>query len=411
MKAKINKCNYINKTINISGSKNSALPIICAAILCDENITLHNIPEIKDVQTLIEIMNSIGYGTSFNNNTLEIINSNGIQTTINDERVSSLRGSYYFIGALLGKTNHIKTLYPGGCNLGKRPIDYHLEAFRNMGASIIEEKKYLTIQNLGKPFTHNLKFPSVGTTINIILASVKLNGLTCINNAAIEPEVIDVCNFLKSMGANINVSGTTITIEGVEYLHYSEYTIISDRIEAGTFLILGALHDGIKIRNANPEHLTTVLALLKTIGCIIKVKGNIITLIKNQDLVPFNVRIGPYPQFPTDLGPQLAVLATQINGESTINDIVYNKRLAHVHELKRMRANIEYKNETIIIYGKVMLEPHHVKAHDLRCAAALVLAASMNEDPTTIHNIDVLFRGYEDIGIKLRNLGFNFRLV
>ncbi len=412
MKAKVREKSYHDCVIPISGSKNSALPMICASILCDEEVVLNNIPEIEDTKVLLEIMNSIGYHVKIINHTLTIQPIKKIKWKIKNEKVKNLRGSYYFMGALLGKIGKLKIPHPGGCSLGERPINYHLDAFRNMNATVKETKKYLKIEGNLFATTHELDFPSVGATINILLASVRLNGTTIISNAATEPEVTDVCHFLTSMGAKISGIGTKcLHIEGVKKLKKTEYTIIPDRIEAGTFLILGALHEGITLTNVDANHLKSILDVLRQCGCEITCMNRMISLKKTKPLSPFQIRIGTYPDFPTDLGPQISVLGTQIKGTSYIEETIYTKRFSHISSLKAMGGDLYLNQNMLHIHGSTTLHASELYSYDLRCSAALVLAATCCHDFSTIHHIEMLFRGYENIQKKLSDLGIDFELI
>lgn len=410
MKAKIKLNKYKNNIISISGSKNSSLPIIAASILCDEYLTLNNIPNIKDVTLLIDILRNLGQTLIFKNNTLTIYPHKITTNTLFDSNISKLRGSYYLIGSIIGSNKEcdFSIIYPGGCTLGSRPINFHINAFRKMGLLVNTKKEKIHFEGNIHPTIHDLDYPSVGTTINIILASIKLEGITIINNCAVEPEIIDLINFLNSMGANISISNHTIIINGVNYLHSTNYTVSSDRIEAGTFLILGALHNGITIKNINPNDIYSLINLLHSINIDISMTNNSVTIHKNKELKPFNLVITPYPGFPTDLGPLICVLATQINGTSTIKDTVYKTRNSHIKELNKMNCLISCNKNKISIEGISKIKNKTIKAYDLRCCASLILAASLNNKFTTIKNIDYIFRGYENIKDKLNSLGIDF---
>lgn len=411
MKAKVRTKEYHYNTIKISGSKNSGLPIIAAGLLCDEDVIIRNVPCISDIKTLIAIIKGLNCDINFVDNTVYIKKSDLVYKKIKDKNISKLRGSYYLIGSLIGLNTslNMSILYPGGCKFGKRPINYHLKAFKDMNLKVKASKKKIIIKGKKQITNHNLEYPSIGTTINIILASSKSNGITIINNAAIEPEVIDVCNFINSMGGNIIVKDNrTIEIHGVHYLHSTNYKIISDRIEAGTFLILGAMHNGIKITNIDASIITPITTVLKNIGYNIIINKKSIIL-KNDTLIkPFNLELNPYPAFPTDLGPLMCVLASTIPASSTILDNIYPDRTSHIDELKKLNINIKKKDNTIVITGGNILINNDVTAHDLRCSAALVLAASLSSSFTVIDHIEHLFRGYEDIRKKLNSLGIDF---
>ena len=412
MKAKIKLNDYKFNTIKISGSKNSSLPIIAGSILCDEQVTINNVPNIDDVNALITLLKKIGYDIHFNNNTV-IVNPNKInKKEYKYKEIKKLRGSYYLMGSIIGNNIlycNFSFLFPGGCKLGTRPINYHIEAFRNMGLSVTTKKRKIIISGIINRYIHTLSFPSVGTTINIILSSCKNENKTIIYNASIEPEVIDLCNFLISMGVDIKIENRTITIRGNSYLHHTNYTVMEDRIEAGTFLILGAIHKGIKITSVNPSNLTILINLLQNIGYTIKTNKNSITLFNNNvDIKPFDIKLEPFPGFPTDLGPLLCVLASQISGTSTIKETVFLDRYSHISELKKLNINIKKDKNNIIITGKNNIINNKVISKDLRCSACLLIAGSLNTNYTIIQNIELLFRGYEDIKYKLNKLGIDF---
>lgn len=410
MKAKIKLNNYQFNNINISGSKNSSLPIIAGSILCDEEVVLHNIPNILDVNTLINILKKINCNVNFFNNTLTVKPSNLNLKKIDFNEVKKLRGSYYLLGALIGKFEYsdFNFVLPGGCNLGNRPINFHISAFKKMQLVVKKKGKKIHIKGNKINTIHKLPFPSVGTTINIILAASKIEKETIIINAAIEPEVIDVCNFLISMGANIIIKNRIIKIIGCNYFKKSTYRIMEDRIEAGTFLILGALHQGIKINNINPNNIYPLTSLLSSIGYELNICDNSIEIHNNGLIKPFNIILEPHPGIPTDLGPILCVLASQINGKSIIIEKVFTKRTSHIKQLKKLNIDITNINNITIINGKGKIKENNINAKDLRCSAALLLAATLSYSYSIINDIDKLFRGYEDIQRKLNDLGIDF---
>ena len=412
VKAKVKLNKYNNTKVKISGSKNSSLPIIAASILCDEVVTLHNIPNITDVNVLVNILKYIGYKVEHDNDKLIIHPSHIKKKHFHNSNINKLRGSYYLIGALIGKFEYsnFSFIHPGGCKLGDRPIDYHIKAFSNMGLNIKTSNNIIKVKGYKKNIIHNLNYPSVGTTINIILASCKLESKTIISNASIEPEVLDLCDFLKSMGVNIIIHNRTITIIGKKYLHKTEYIVMEDRIEAGTFLLIGAIHNGITISNINPYNISYLIHLLKDIGYEICINEKELTLLPYDiaKIKPFNIILEPHPGFPTDLGPLMCVLASQINGTSYITETVFKDRFNHVNELKKLNIDIKLENNKIIVNGRNKIINSVIKASDLRCAASLVLASSINNNYSIIENIDYLFRGYENIQNKLNSLGIDF---
>jgi len=411
MKAKVKLNEYTHKAIKISGSKNSSLPIIAASILCDEEVTIYNVPNIVDINKLVSIIKKMGYTIIFHNNTITVKETTIKQKKFHFKEIKQLRGSYYLIGALIGKYHYsnFSFLYPGGCKFGNRPIDFHLKAFKTMNINVYTKKNKLFFKGYKNSIIHNLEYPSVGATINIILANCKSTKETIITNAAIEPEVIDLCNFINSMGAEILIKNRSIIIKGNEYFKKTKYTVMGDRIEAGTFLILGAIHKGITITNIEYNHISDIISLLKTVGYNFIINKNNITLFRsNNTIFPFDITLSPYPGFPTDLGPLLCVLASQIKGQSSIKDLVYVERTSHINELKKMNIDICLDNGVIKINGKNNIINNKVKSYDLRCSAALVLAASLSKSFSYIYDIDKLFRGYEQIQNKLNYLGIEF---
>ena len=396
--------------IDISGSKNSSLPIIASSILCDEIVYLHNIPNINDVNNMLEILNFLNIKFIFKNNSLIIYPKKFHKWNLDTDITNKLRGSYYFLGSLISKKSKAQISNIGGCNLGSRPINYHLNSFNKLGLSIENLNKSIKIKGKIKSTEIDLDYPSMGASINIILASVKNKRKTkvIINNCAMEPEVTDLCNFLNSMGAKISgINTPTLVIESVKYLYSTNYTVISDRIEAGTFLILGALHNGIKLKNVNTEHLESILIQLKKIGCIIETKDNILTLIPNKSK-SICIETKPYPGFPTDLAPQMSVLASQLNGFSTISETVYKERFSHISELKKLNINIIRDLNISYIDGKqkIIYNDSKLNCKDLRQGAALILASSLSKTKVSLTNTSYIERGYEDIYNKLSKLGF-----
>lgn len=414
MKVKVRGKRKIEGIVQISGAKNSAVAIIPAAILADEDVIIRNIPNIDDVNTLISIMKEMGYIVHFDNNILIIKAKKKVHYHIKSDLVNKLRGSYYFMGSMLGKIKKVKINNSGGCNLGNRPINYHLDNFQKLGAKLLKtnEEVFLKAKKL-KGCDLTLEYPSVGATINTILAAVKAKGTTTIFNAAIEPEIADIGNFLNSMGAKIEGLGTPeIKITGVKYFHSTDYTIISDRIEAGTYLILGAISEGsgITVENINPSHLISLINLLEEIGCTLKVFEDKVFVRREKPLKTFNITTKPYPGFPTDLGQPLSSLMLTIEGESTIHEAIFSNRFSHINELKKMGANINIVENYIHVIGPNKLKSEHLVAYDLRGAAALILAATLNRGITHISNIETLLRGYEKPIGKLQSLGLTIKL-
>ena len=410
MKAIVKKTDLIEGTVRISGAKNSAVAIIPAATLTDEPVTLKNIPDISDVHSLISILKKQGFNIEFKNNILKIHKGKRIKTTFDNE-VSKLRGSIYFLGAFISTYKKIKMNQIGGCNLGTRPIDYHLDGFKKLNILVKKKKDIISLRT--KKIIGNIiliKTPSVGTTINLMLASVKAYGKTIIQNASTEPEVTDTGNFLKLMGAKIDGLGTkTITINGVKKLNGCEYTIISDRIEAGTYMALATLKQAktIKIKNINPKLLTSIIYTFEKMGMNIRTTKNTISISKKDFLHPVKIDTLPYPGFPTDLNPILAACLIGINGTSIIEENIYPERISHINEFKKIGADINKTNNIVTINGKDNFNKADLLSHDLRCAASLIIASLQVNEDIIIDNIEYLFRGYEDVTLKLKSLNIN----
>lgn len=413
MKLFINKIGSVGGTVNISGAKNSAVAIIPAATLTNKKVTLTNIPNIQDVDFLIKTLNHQGFKTIFNNNTLIIKRKLFIKKTFK-KHINKLRGSYYFIGAFLARFKKIKFGNYGGCNLGERPINYHNDAFKKMNTKIKNKKKYTlykTKELQGADIT--LPFPSVGATINILIASTLSKGITTITNASFEPEVIDVGNFLKKMGANIIGLGTQrISIIGVKKLHGCTHKIISDRIEAATYLAIGATTStrGVTVKNVNTNHLKNILFYFEKMGCKLNINTDSITIFKPLKYNDINIKTGPYPFFPTDLNPIFCSCLLKTNNESTITETIYENRISHINELKKMGANIIQKENITYIYNS-NLKPASLTAHDLRCAASLLIAGLQIKCPFEINNIEYLLRGYEEPVNKLKQINIHTELI
>ena len=395
-------------TVKISGAKNSVVALIPAAILCDEKVEIHNIPNISDIDALDEILRFIGAKIKKNNDTL-IIDASDINNIEIPENISKkLRASYYFMSALLGKYKKVDMYFPGGCNIGKRPIDQTLKAFRALGATVIEDNNKYSIRAeklVGAEI--NLDMPSVGATVNAIYASVRAEGTTIINNAAREPEINNIVDFLNKMGAKIEGAGTsTIKIEGVNYLRSASIVSIPDRIEAGTYIIIGALlGNNLKIENIIPEHIKSLLEKLEEANVDFKVYNNYIIVNKSNDLKPITVETKGYPGFATDLQQPLTALLTQCDGVSYLTETIYENRFKNVEYLNKMGANITINDRTIKIEGKTLLHGCEVTATDLRAGACMVIAGLIADGTTTINEINHVLRGYENIIQKLTLVG------
>lgn len=395
-------------TIRISGAKNAAVALIPAAILTDEEVTICNIPEISDIDSLEVILKYLNVSVKRSTESMVINTKNMVNKEIPEEIAKKLRASYYFMGALLAKYKKVSMYFPGGCNIGKRPIDLHLKGFEQMGCKIeCEGDKYTITADELKGCVIDLPVPSVGATINLIIAAVKAKGVTTINNAAKEPEIINVCNMLKNMGANITFEGTkTIKIEGVDKLHQGYIEVIPDRIEAGTYVIVGSLiGENLKIDNIIPEHLKALTEKLIESNANITINQDNIVCKKEENLKKNDIKTYYYPGFPTDLQQPFSVFLTKCEGLSTIEETIWENRYMHVPYLNEMRANIEIEDKICKIKGKTSLVGKHVKATDLRGGASLVVAGLIADGETIIDDADHILRGYDEIIEKLTNVG------
>ncbi|MER2072318.1 MAG: UDP-N-acetylglucosamine 1-carboxyvinyltransferase [Psychrobacillus sp.] len=401
-------------TIKVSGAKNSAVALIPASLLANSPVTIEGLPEILDVWTLKEILEEVGAKVTFENGTMTIDPTNVEDMPLPNGNIKKLRASYYLMGAMLGRFNKAAIGLPGGCHLGPRPIDQHIKGFEALGASVSNEHGaiYLRAQNLVGAKIY-LDVVSVGATINIMLAAVKAKGRTIIENAAKEPEIIDVATLLSNMGANIKGAGTNvIRIDGVEELHGTKHTIIPDRIEAGTFMIMAAVAgDGVTIDNVIPFHVEALTAKLREMGVKVEEYEEKIVIPKVEEMLPVDVKTLVYPGFPTDLQQPFSVLMTQATGTSVITDTIYSARFKQIDELRRMNANGRVDGRTAIITGPVNLEAATVRASDLRAGAALVLAGLIADGETEIQDIFHIERGYSSLVDKLQGLGADIRRV
>ena len=400
--------NNLTGTIRISGAKNATVALIPAAILTDEQATICNIPEITDTEALCDILEALNVDIKRASESI-IINPENMQNIeIKEEFSKKLRASYYFMGALLGKYKKAVMYFPGGCSIGARPIDLHLKGFEALGATVKNEKnKYIIEAEELHGANIYLDIASVGATINIMLAAVKAKGKTVIDNAAKEPEIVNVATFLNNMGAKISGAGTsTIKIEGVEHLHKCFHEVIPDRIEAGTYIIIGALCGSpLKIDNVIPEHIDSLLSKLEEMGVDLEVGADYVITSKNDNYRATNIKTAVYPGFPTDLQQPFTVLQTQCNGKSKTTETIWENRFMHVPYLKDLGADIEVKNQTATIIGKSNLKGTRVVATDLRAGAAMVAAGLKAEGKTVITNVEHILRGYEQIVEKLTSVG------
>ena len=401
--------NILEGTIKVSGAKNSAVALVPASLLSDGIVKIENVPNISDIDALNEILEYLGAKIVKKDGYMEIDSSSIENKEIPESISKKLRASYYFMSALLGKYKYVTMHFPGGCSIGARPIDQTLKGYRALGATIIEEGDKFTI------FADELKgghvyldMPSVGATINTMLASVKAKGKTIIENAAKEPEIVSIATFLNNMGAKITGAGTSeITIIGVDKLGDCYTEVIPDRIEAGTYIIAGALMgNNLKVTNIIPEHVETLLLKLKEAGVNLEVKEDEVIISKTDNLKAINIKTLGYPGFPTDLQQPLTTFLTQCNGLSTLEETIYENRFKNVEYLNKMGANIELiTNQKIEVTGPTVLKGAEVVATDLRAGACLVLAALKAEGTTTITDIEHVLRGYENITEKLSNVG------
>lgn len=404
--------NSINGYVNISGSKNSALPILAATLLISDTCVIENVPKLSDVYTMIELLKYYGAYVEFENSIK--VDCSNIKNKLPSDKVREIRASFLLVGALLGRFNNVSMFMPGGCNIGQRPVDLHLKGFSKLGAEqcldsgIIElYAKYL---NGGEVY---LDFPSVGATENIILAGVLAKGKTVISNCAIEPEIVDLADFLNKAGAKISGAGSdTIVIEGVEKLKGVKHKIIPDRIEAGTFMIAVAATKGkCKIDNIITEHIKPVILKLREMEVEVSEENNSVIVEAQKRISNTDIKTMPYPGFPTDMQAQFTALMASGIGTGVVNETVFENRFMHIGELIKMGANITVDGRTAVVRGVDRLIGAEVEATDLRAGAALVISALTAEGITEINNIHFIDRGYECFENKLSNLGCNIKRV
>ena len=413
----INGGKKLQGEVTVSGAKNSVVALIPAIILSDGVVTLDGVPAISDVDNLIEIIEVMGGSVKRDGETLEIDPRGVKDMPMPFGKINSLRASYYFYGSLLGRYGQATVGLPGGCDLGPRPIDLHLKAFEAMGASISYEAESMRIATDAgqciKGAHIYMDTVSVGATINTMLAAAKAEGRTVIENAAREPEIIDVATLLNNMGARVRGAGTeVITIEGVESLHGTRHQVIPDRIEAGSYIAMAAaIGKGVKVKNVLYEHLESFIAKLEAMGVRMTVEEDAIFVEEQDDLKPVDIKTSPYPGFATDLQQPMTPLLLKASGRGKIIDTIYEKRVNHVPELARMGADIQVLGGQIVYNGPTQLSGAPVKASDLRAGAALVTAGLMAEGQTEITNIEFILRGYSNIIEKLSDLGADIRLI
>ena len=401
--------------VEIGGAKNAALAIIAAAIMTDETVIIDNLPDVRDINVLLEAMQEIGASViRVDRNTARINGGKIGAHSVDYEFIKKIRASYYLLGALLGKYKEASVPLPGGCNIGSRPIDQHIKGFEALGATVKIEGGFI---NAKAPNLHGahiyLDMESVGATINIMMAAAMAEGNTVIENVAKEPHVVDVANFLNSMGANIKGAGTdVIRIKGVKRLHRTEYSIIPDQIEAGTFMFAAAATCGdVLVKNIIPKHMEGASAKLMEMGCLIEEYDDAIRVIGRKPLKPTRVKTAPYPGFPTDMQPQIAATLVFANGTSTITESIFENRFKYVDELARMGANVKVEGNRAIVMGVEGLTGARVTAPDLRAGAALVIAGMAAEGITIVDDIHYVQRGYERFEEKLQGLGAKIERV
>ena len=401
--------------VEIGGAKNAALAILAAAAMTEETVVIENVPDLRDTAAMLEAMESIGIRIEKLDRHTVKINAGMIESlVVEDDSIKKIRASYYFLGALLGKFRKAEVALPGGCNIGLRPIDQHIKGFRALGADVRIERGLVITEADRLVGSHiYLDVVTVGATINIMMAAAMAEGQTIIENAANEPHVVDVANFLNSMGASIKGAGTdVIRIKGVKTLHGTEYAIIPDQIEAGTFMFAAAVTRGdVTVKNVIPKHLESISAKLIEIGCEVEESDDAVRVVASKPLTHTHVKTLPYPGFPTDMQPQITVALGLSRGTSIVTESIFENRFKYVDELTRMGANIKVESNTAIIDGVQKYTGASLTAPDLRAGAALVTAALAAEGVSTIDDIKFIERGYEDFPEKLQSLGAQIEKV
>lgn len=404
----------LSGSIKVSGAKNSVVALICAALLADDVVYLDNVPNISDVHTLIEILTEIGCKVTYDNEEMMIDSRNLEYSRITSEAVHKMRASYYLMGAYIARFGKVEFPFPGGCNLGPRPIDLHLFAFERLGCKVsIEDGIYkCKTKNLkgGRVF---LDFASVGATINAMIAATTAEGITTIENAAEETEIVDVANFLNSMGAKVRGAGTSmISIEGVSNLKGSRHTVVPDRIVAGTYVLIGALTSKkLRVENLIPMHIESLLAKLENAGVKFEIGDDYVEVHGLGNYKAFDTTTQTYPGFPTDLQQPLSVFLTQCEGMSSLTETIFTDRMRHVDYLNKMQANIKLSDNTAVIMGPTQLYGNTVVATDLRGGMCLVMAGLIAKGETYISEIDHILRGYENIIEILNSIGADVSIV
>lgn len=401
--------------VEIGGAKNAALAILAAATMSDETVLIDNLPDVRDINVMLDAMKDIGaYVERVDRHTVKINGSMIFSRDVEYEYIKKIRASYYLLGALLGKYKEASVALPGGCNIGSRPIDQHIKGFEAMGAEVDVQYGKISAEAKRLTGTHiYFDMVSVGATINVMMAASMAEGRTILENAAKEPHVVDVANFLNSMGANIRGAGTdVIKIRGVERFHGSEYSIIPDQIEAGTFMYAAAATRGdITVKNVIPKHLEATTAKLVDIGCEVYEMDDSVRVVASGDLKHTQVKTLPYPGFPTDMQPQMGVVLGLSQGTSVITESIFENRFKYLGELARMGANVKIEGQTAIITGVEKYTGARINALDLRAGAALVIAGLAADGITIVDDIFYIQRGYEDFSKKLQSLGAKLEKV
>ena len=401
--------------VEIGGAKNAALAILAASVMTDETVLIENMPDVRDTNILLQAMQSIGVIVDrVDPHTVKVNASHIHDLVIEDDFIKKIRASYYLLGALLGKYNKAEVALPGGCNIGSRPIDQHIKGFKALGADVRIEHGLIITEAPNLKGSHvYMDVVSVGATINVMMAAAMADGMTIIENAAKEPHVVDLANFLNSMGANIKGAGTdVIRIRGVQKLHKTEYAIIPDQIEAGTFMFAAAATQGdVTVKNVIPKHLESISAKLMEIGCEVEESDDAVRVVASRPLTHTHVKTLPYPGFPTDMQPQITVALGLSQGTSIVTESIFENRFKYVDELTRMGASIKVDGNTAIIDGVARYTGASITAPDLRAGAALVIAALAAEGVSTVDDIRYIERGYENFPEKLRGLGAQIEKV
>ena len=410
----INGGNLLSGEIVVGGAKNSAVALIPAAILCDEDVVINNVPNISDVDDLDYILKYLEASVVRDGDSVILNSKNLVNKSIPCELSSKLRASYYFMGALLGRYKRVEMCFPGGCSIGERPINLHLKGFRELGATISEEDgRFVMEASELRGSEIFLDIPSVGATINIMLAAVRAKGKTIIENAAIEPEIVDVCNYLNGMGANIKGVGTArLEIIGVDYLHSTTHKVIPDRIEAGTYVIIAALlGNNLKISNINSSHIESLTSKLEEAGVKLEIGSDYVAVnnVGNYNAIDITTRV--YPGFPTDLQQPMVPFLVSCDGVSHIEENIYENRFQNIKDTVKMGANIIVNGEVATIKGKTKLKGTKVSATDLRGGASMIICGLVADGETIIDNIHYILRGYDNIIGKLKKVGADIKLL